>query len=602
MRRKNVIRVATILLVMAGIILICVGVFAYQLGLDNNDIIGPKRKVMILTGILSILFPPLVAGLQVLNRKWQLTEKFVSFTEKIAGSGFFYWLDRPINTGKNRPEKQTRLWAISGSAAVILAVIWLLTAGRMTHWMPYTSYFDKQADGFLAGQLSLAEEPPPELARLENVYDWHRREGINYVWDASYYNGKYYYYWGPVPALLAAAIKIIHPGVVDDQYLLIIFLSILAISLGALFSYLHRRFFPSAPGWTVFAFTVTTGLAAPVLFLANRPSVYETAISAAQCFLILGIYAALRASAETRNNSGWFLLAGLSLGVSLASRFSHAPTLLFISLVTGAVILFGDRSRSHRIRHLAAFGLPLFVLTSGLLLFNYARFGELFETGMRYQLTGDALPEDIRQIYSLGYIFPNLYSDLFRPLHPTPGLFPFVTTPNIEDRMWPNYVHRPANYYSGEPVAGVFATIPFLWALLLLPVWGVVRFIRWTNEQPPASTKPSGEKMPKWMIFLLIGAFLIQFFFSLCFVMTTMRYLADFTPLLMICVSILIWSIYTRIPRPALQKLLLAGVVILCAASLLISFFVNMQSGANRFLNLNPSLYGRIAIFFSGYH
>ena len=84
--------------------------------------------------------------------------------------------------------------------------------------------------------------------------------------------------------------------------------------------------------------------------------------------------------------------------------------------------------------------------------------------------------------------------------------------------------------------------------------------------------------------------------------MTTMRYLADFTPLFMICTTILIWSIYERIPRPALQKLLLAGVVVLCAASLLISFFVNMQSGANRFLNLNPSLYGKIAIFFAGYH
>ena len=91
---------------------------------------------------------------------------------------------------------------MGGSAIAILISLWYITAGMLTHWSPYSRYYDRQADAFLAGQLSLLEAPPAALATLPNVYDVRQRSGIDYIWDASYYNGKYYLYWGPVPAWL----------------------------------------------------------------------------------------------------------------------------------------------------------------------------------------------------------------------------------------------------------------------------------------------------------------------------------------------------------------------------------------------------------------
>jgi len=61
-------------------------------------------------------------------------------------------------------------------------------------------------ESFLRGQLSLLEEPNPQLTELQNPYDPAQRT-VPYHWDASYYKGKYYLYWGPVPALAFAAVE-----------------------------------------------------------------------------------------------------------------------------------------------------------------------------------------------------------------------------------------------------------------------------------------------------------------------------------------------------------------------------------------------------------
>src|SRR5437867_10278914 len=42
----------------------------------------------------------------------------------------------------------------------------------------------------------------PRLMALSFPYDMKAREGIEYLWDASYFNGHYYLYFSPLPALI----------------------------------------------------------------------------------------------------------------------------------------------------------------------------------------------------------------------------------------------------------------------------------------------------------------------------------------------------------------------------------------------------------------
>ena len=193
----------------------------------------------------------------------------------------------------------------------------------MTTWTSYSHYFDLQANAYLSGQLALLETPPQALLEMSNPYDWQKRELIGgYLWDSSLYNGKYYLYWGPVPALLAAAVKLIGPWEVDDQYLLLFFVTGLAIALAGLLFRLRQIFFPRAPAWTLMMFTLLGGLNLPLLWLVNRPNVYETAIAGGQFFLLLGLLAAVRGM-TSEESGGWLALAGLAWGAAIGCRVNN---------------------------------------------------------------------------------------------------------------------------------------------------------------------------------------------------------------------------------------------------------------------------------------
>src|SRR3954471_417762 len=108
-------------------------------------------------------------------------------------------------------------------AIVAIVDLWIVSAGRWTRWPEYSALNDTLADAFRHGQTSLLKQPPPELVALANPYDARanraaRESGAH---DLALFRGRYYLYWGPVPALLLAAVKSIFPGIgtIGDQYL-----------------------------------------------------------------------------------------------------------------------------------------------------------------------------------------------------------------------------------------------------------------------------------------------------------------------------------------------------------------------------------------------
>jgi hypothetical protein len=599
-RKKRAIQIANLLLPLLGAAAVLTAVFAFQLGLDNNPVMGTGRKVLTAFGVLLIFLCPAWLLITRLSRRLGLPGRWAAFYSRLAHSRLAAWLDA---CGNNRlasfTRAHSRVWVLIATLLVILTSVWHLTAGTFTQWTPYTCYFNRQADAFLAGQLALLDQPPAELAALgDDLFDWRAREGIDYLWDVSYYQNRYHLYWGPAPALAAAAIKLVHPGVVEDQVLVLIFITGLIVMLGLLFHRLREEYFPAAPDWTILLFTLTGVFCVPVFWLVNRPSVYEAAIASAQFFLLLGLYGALRGITPRGINNGWLIMAGAGFGLAVASRTSYAVTVIVLSLGVAVTLLNNIRSNGWRISPLVSFGLPLALAAAGLAWFNFARFGNIFETGLKYQLTGDALPVDRSLLFSLDYILPNAYSSLFRPLEFNPGLFPFFSTPYILDNMWPNFIHRPATYYSSEQVAGVLVAIPFLW-LLILPVMGWVRAgLDWINEKPRV---PTLSDLPVWIPRLVALAVVVQLFTSLTFVMTTMRYLADFTVLLILSTGLVVYTVYSRLGvRAGWRRALSIVVTLLCVVSISIGLLTNMQGADKRFENNNPRLYAEMIDFFDG--
>ena len=68
--------------------------------------------------------------------------------------------------------------------------------------------YQKLAESLKAGTFFVMEEPPEVLKNMENPYDFAYRNqlmeesGEGYQWDHAYYEGKYYVYFGVVPAVL----------------------------------------------------------------------------------------------------------------------------------------------------------------------------------------------------------------------------------------------------------------------------------------------------------------------------------------------------------------------------------------------------------------
>lgn len=594
MRRKRVSILFTILFVLLGLAAILVSLFAFQFGLDNNPVMGQKRQFLLCLGILLLLLPEFWLIGSWANRRFGWVKKLAPV---IA------W----INHKENAPhtlskfelffQKNDWIWPVLSSLIVILTAAWYLTAGTFKQWTPYSHYYDRQADAFLAGKLSLLETPPAALAQLKDVYNWKDRQGISYLWDASYYQGKYYLYWGPVPALLASGVKLIHPVVIEDQFLVFFFISGLGIVMSALFYWLRKRYFQNTPGWMIFLFSLTALFCVPIFWLINRPDVYEAAIASAQFFLMLGVYSALRGIDQHKIKIGWLIVTGFSFGAAVGSRFSYVFTVIALSLVMLITLLIHAKKK---IAAILSFGLPLGLFAIGLAWFNYTRFGSIFESGLRYQLTGDALPDNMNLLFSLGYFIPNAYSSLLRPFTLTLGHFPFFSTPFVLDNMWPNWVHRPDTYYSGEPVTGVLVSIPFLWLLAILLIKWIRSGIHWVNDRPKMINETAAVNFPTWAIWLVVAGTAGQLITTLSYVMATMRFLADFTPMLILSTAILVLFAYTYLREfPVWRRLFSAVIVLLCVMSIATGLFVNMQGADHRFESNNPQLYSEISTFFN---
>ena len=83
---------------------------------------------------------------------------------------------------------------------VLFAYLWFGSFGLFNHLPTITAYYDKLATAFKHGSLSLDEQPDPALLALENPFDRSKWTGINVPTDYSIYKGKFYLYFGPVPA------------------------------------------------------------------------------------------------------------------------------------------------------------------------------------------------------------------------------------------------------------------------------------------------------------------------------------------------------------------------------------------------------------------
>lgn len=516
---------------------------ANQLGLENFPAWGARRTAILLAGFLLI-------AASLLYRE----DNFIGKTLN-SNDGRFYVALLALNAG------------------IVLIYTWFATTGLLKSLPNETNYIDLQAKAFAKGQLALDVQPDPALLAFtdESLYEPGNREGIPVLWDATLYNGKYYLYWGPAPALIVAPIKLIYKQDLGDKPLTLVFLTGTLFFLNLVILHLHKRYFNHIPHWAILAAVAFAGLVNPMPYALVEGRIYEAAIVAAQFFLVGGFYFLLPALDKPTNSR--LILAGTFFVLSSASRTTILPGVGLLSIVVLAWAYQAQRSRM--IPLLLAFALPIAIGGALYGWYNHARFGAFTEFGYRYQLTSYNLHQKIGETFAVEYIPPNLYKTLLNPLERR-GAFPYIfPTRWAGPAALTNY--HPKMYLTfTENITGIFIGSPFALLALL------------------AFVKP--RKDLKWILTALALAFLAVFFTLQAFFFVAMRYLLDAIPALVLPAVIGFWRGFDIFKnRKIYAALTILILVYTVALSLLISYSGNLEL----FKIHNPELVQRLAWTFN---
>ena len=321
-------------------------------------------------------------------------------------------------------------------AAVLLLQIGLFTGAvllnpiyREVPWEHHMQYH-KLAVALSEGHLYLDDVPPASLLTMENPYDFDSRDrilentGEECLWDVAYYHGAYYVYFGVVPVLVFYLPWYLVTGTAFPTWVGILIVGILLIVGTFWLTYeLRRKYFPKVPFMTWILTTLMMINGCGALTIMRRPDYYSLPILMGVALSVYGIAFWLSSLEETKVN-GWKLAAGC---LCMALVAGCRPQLLLGSFLIFPIFwnaVFKNRqlfSKDSRGKTTAAI-LMYAVIAACLMIYNYKRFGSVFDFGANYNLTTNDMT---KRGVELGRIPYALFTYLFQ-LPAVSAAFPYL--------------------------------------------------------------------------------------------------------------------------------------------------------------------------------
>lgn len=293
--------------------------------------------------------------------------------------------------------------------------------------------YDRLGDALLEGHLYIDKgDIDPILKAMDNPYDPIKRErlGVDYHWDEVYYNHHYYTYFGIVPTIiLFIPYKLLVGNALLTYQATQIFASLAIAGLFYLFFLFSKLFFPKLP-FIIYLLLSTAFSVLCIGYSIAAPALYCTAIVSAVCLMIWCIVFFIK---------GLWVIHGLEvcrvylfLGALLgALAFGCRPPVALANLIIIAVAFriieddkWGDSEKTKSFLYVI---IPYAIVGFLLMLYNYARFGNIFEFGISYQLTVEDqhLYQSFDDRFNLNRLLSGFFVLLFGFSHFT-KVFPYL--------------------------------------------------------------------------------------------------------------------------------------------------------------------------------
>ncbi|HEY9151931.1 MAG TPA: hypothetical protein VIN60_03525 [Anaerolineales bacterium] len=510
----------------------------------------------------------------------------------------------PVLPGYVNNLKSRQIW-ISTSISILFVItfyIWFISFGSWTNWPSvtnYDGYYNELAIAFQGGNLSLQIKPSPDLLALQDPYDPTSRHDnhIAYPIDFSLYKGKYYLYFGPVPALFLLAVRLMGSGTIADHYFVFIFVSGILIFQSLLIIKIRKRFFKNIPAWLTFLCILFCGLISPIPWILTLAQVYEAASAGGQFFFLAGLYFLINALDRESPSIGQLLVTGISWAFAIGTRLTQIVPIGFVIFMTIFWILrifFQTKRRSRVSSPLIALCLPIVFGLAILGWYNWARFDSVFETGFYYELAGPFLQKYSHVLFSPLYLLPNLWDYLV--VRPKVGLaFPFIQSISGYGSIKFSFISLPPIYHEGS-ITGILFSTPFV-LFAAIPLLTFLPKNKTTSDEIVAD---HDTYLFKWLIISLLGSFLFGLAPLVLYFFVQTRFLTDFISSLILLSVIGFWQGYNFLTyKPFIRRLYVAAGILLMGVSIIISILVTLSANAAQFQQFNPILWNHLISLFS---
>jgi len=481
--------------------------------------------------------------------------------------------------------KRTLLWTAPILLALSVFYLFLASAGTFHDLQTQRDYYDLMAEGFRAGHLYIKDVPSPELLAKDDPF---RYENIQlWIWDATLYKGRYYLYWGPVPALLLLAYKIVmgsHERITDQWPTALFMIGRLWAGAALILSIASRAKLRQPP-WIACLAIAVFGLGNPTPFIVARPHVYEAALAGGQCFLFWGLVAAFWGLELGRLRTVLFAVGGFAWALAIGCRVTNFFCVPVVLANTAAFAWYNsERKWRPWVRDCLALGAPVAAVAVGYGIYNYLRFGAVTEFGVSYQLTMQPFWGNDR------YVWPNVFSYLFAPVKVS-CRFPFFWIERYRELS--KLIEWPSGYQSFELVGGIMLTTGWCWLACIIGI-RLLAHLRTTLGAPRPSDGASRMTSHEAWLLTTALATMVAIVPVLPLWEASMRYVEDATGgILLIATSCAFWLVRrTDVAKLRISRWLSRMVVAtLGLQSAAVGSLIAFRSYEDPFMSSNPVLY-----------
>ena len=346
-----------------------------------------------------------------------------------------------------------------------ISVFRVLTTAN-TFWVkaerPYDSQYHRVTESLANGQLHLQEEPPQWLLEAENPYDLGMRikleeeTGEIVLWDHAFYEGKYYSYFGILPAVVYYFPFFLITGTHAPNYFgIFIVLAIFSVFAMLLLYAVVKRWFRETPFALMMLLYILFVNTCGSIYNAHRPDFYNFPILLALTLVVGGLYFWVSAKKE----DGTLCFIRLAIGALMMALTALSRPQFLLACFLAIPLFFEDIFNKRRlfskksVLHTLSLLIPFLLIGGVAMWLNAVRFSSPFDFGANYNLTSNDMT--VR-----GFVPERI------PL----GLFCQLLQPPVVDAIFP-YLHltETATNYIGvtiiEPMLGGLFSVNLFAAL-----------------------------------------------------------------------------------------------------------------------------------------